>query len=181
MTNTDKLFPNAFKSSFIFGKEEVTIESGRIATQALSSVWLTMGDCVILACITHNPCIDESRDFLPLSVHYQEKFYSIGEIPGGYLKREGRPSEREVIISRLIDRAIRPMFPKGFKDEVQVVVTLLQKDPEIESDIAAMLATSAALCLSPLPYEPIAAVRVGHIDGQLTLNTSTSNQTRSTD
>ena len=157
-------------TKFTYGKNEVTIKSGHIAVHSLASVWLTMGDCVIMVNVCHSANTDQSRDFFPLSVHYSEKFYADGKIPRGFTRREGRPNEREVIICRLIDRSIRPMFPSDFRDEVQITATLLQHDKTVEPDIAAMLATSAALILSGLPYTPIASARVGHVGQKFLLN-----------
>ena len=142
-----------YTKTFQYGSHKVSIKTGHIATQTEASVWLTMGDCVIMVNVTRKPCQDD-RDFFPLTVHYIEKFFANGKIPGGFTRREGRPSEREVIICRLIDRSIRPMFPKSFKDEIQINVSLLQHDSSVEPDIAAMLASSAALPLVPIRPKP---------------------------
>ncbi|MEC8460743.1 MAG: polyribonucleotide nucleotidyltransferase [Pseudomonadota bacterium] len=158
-----------YTKTFQYGSHKVSIKTGHIATQTEASVWLTMGDCVIMVNVTRKPCQDD-RDFFPLTVHYIEKFFANGKIPGGFTRREGRPSEREVIICRLIDRSIRPMFPKSFKDEIQINVSLLQHDSSVEPDIAAMLASSAALALCDVPYTPIASARVGLVNDNYVLN-----------
>ena len=155
---------------FKYGEHNVKIESGHIALQATSTAVVTMGDCVIMANITHRE--NSGQDFFPLAVHYSERAYAAGKIPGSFNRREGRPSTREVLICRVIDRAIRPMFADGFCDEVQVTLTLLQNDKTVQPDIAGFIAVSAALAVSKLPFEIIGAARVGHIDGSLTLNPS---------
>lgn len=155
---------------FTYGEHSVKIESGHIALQATSTAVVTMGDCVIMANITHRE--NSGQDFFPLAVHYSERAYAAGKIPGSFNRREGRPSTREVLICRVIDRAIRPMFADGFCDEVQVTLTLLQNDKNVQPDIAGFIAVSAALAISKLPFEIIGAARVGHIDGALSLNPS---------
>lgn len=154
--------------SFKFGQHDVTLETGRVARQATGSAICTMnGDTVVLATVVAKDSVSPGQDFFPLSVHYQEKFYSVGRIPGGYLKREGRPSEKETLTSRLIDRPIRPLFPKGFMNEVQVIINVLSANKTDDPDIAAMLATSAALAVSGVPFSgPIGAARVGYTDEQ---------------
>jgi polyribonucleotide nucleotidyltransferase len=149
------------------------LETGRIARQADGAVLVTMGDTVVLATAVGKKTESENKSFFPLSVHYQEKTSAAGKIPGGYLKREGKPSDQQVLISRLIDRPIRPLFPKHFYHEVQVIITVLSFDPEVQPDIPAMLGASAALAVSGIPFHgPIGAVRVSYIDGQYGMNSS---------
>ncbi|WP_196156865.1 polyribonucleotide nucleotidyltransferase [Reinekea sp. G2M2-21] len=153
--------------SFEFGGQTVTLETGRVARQATGAVVCTMGDIVVLATVVGKDSVSPGQDFFPLSVHYQEKFYAVGRIPGGYLKREGRPSEKETLTSRLIDRPIRPLFPKGFMNEVQVVINVLSANKTDDPDICAMLATSAALAISGIPFNgPIGAARVAYTDAE---------------
>lgn len=156
--------------AFTYGEHSVKIESGHIALQATSTAVVTMGDCVIMANITHRE--NSGQDFFPLAVHYSERAYAAGKIPGSFNRREGRPSTREVLVCRVIDRSIRPMFADGFRDEVQVSLTLLQNDKTVQPDIAGFIAVSAALAMSGLPFQIIGAARVGHINGELTLNPS---------
>lgn len=156
-----------------FGEHQIKLETGEIARQADGAVFADMGGTQVLATVVVNKDLGQSNDFFPLSVHYQEKTYAAGKIPGGYNKREGRPSEDEVLISRLIDRPIRPLFPDAFCNEVQVVVTLLSLNPEVSPEIVAMIATSAALAISGAPFQgPIAAAKVGYQDGVYRLNPS---------
>ncbi|MES2662619.1 MAG: polyribonucleotide nucleotidyltransferase [Pseudomonadota bacterium] len=162
---------NIVKRTFEFAGQTVVLETGRIARQATSSVYATMGDCAVLVAVVASKQADSSKDFFPLTVNYQEKVYAAGRIPGGYLKREGRPSEKETLTSRLIDRPIRPLFPKGFKNEVQISITVVATDKKFDPDIVSMLATSAALAASGLPFNgPIAGARVGMIDGEYLIN-----------
>lgn len=157
--------------TFKYGEQDVRIETGEIARQASGSVMVSMGDTVVLVTAVGIPSGDAGRDFFPLTVNYQERSYAAGKIPGGYFKREGRPSERETLISRLIDRPIRPLFPATYTDEVQIVATVLSLDPEIETDIPALLGASAALAISGMPFNgPIGAARVGYKNGQYLLN-----------
>lgn len=156
-----------------WGGTKLVLETGRMARQADGAVLASLGDTVVLATVVGAKSVKPGQDFFPLTVNYQEKAFAAGKIPGGFFKREGRPAEREVLISRLIDRPIRPLFIEGFKNEVQVVVTVLAHDGENDSDILAMVAASAALTLSGLPFlGPIAAAKVGHIDGEFVLNPS---------
>jgi polyribonucleotide nucleotidyltransferase len=149
----------------------LTLETGRIARQADGAVLATMGETVVLATAVYAKAPKPGQDFFPLTVNYQEKTFAAGKIPGGFFKREGRPSEKETLVSRLIDRPIRPLFVKGFKNEVQVVATVLQHDLENDPDILAMVACSAALVISGAPFMgPIGAARVGYVDGQYILN-----------
>ncbi|ETX10469.1 polynucleotide phosphorylase/polyadenylase [Marinomonas ushuaiensis DSM 15871] len=151
--------------TFQFGNDTVTLETGRIARQATGAVLCTIGDAQVLATVVGAKTARAGQDFFPLSVHYQERAYAVGKIPGGFLKREGRPSEKETLTSRLIDRPIRPLFPKGYMNEVQVVCTVMSTNTNLDADIAAMLATSAALTISGIPFNgPIGAARVGFND-----------------
>ena len=159
------------KKSIEWGGRTLTIETGRIARQADGAVLVTYGETSVLAAVTAAKEANPAHDFFPLTVHYQEKFYASGRIPGGYFKREGRPTEKETLSSRLIDRPIRPLFAKGFKNEVLVVAQVLSYDLENDSDVIAMIAASAALTISGLPFlGPIGAARVGYQDGQYILN-----------
>lgn len=151
----------------------VSLETGLIAKQATGSVTVRMGDTVILVTVVGQKDSAVERDFFPLTVNYIEKSYAGGNIPGGYFKREGRPTEREVLASRLIDRPLRPMFPEGFTQEVQIVATVLSVDPDVNPDVPALLGASAALAVSGIPFHgPVAAARVGYVNGQYLLNPS---------
>ncbi len=162
---------SAIKKSFSYGQHQVTIETGELARQADGSVLVSMGDTVVLVTAVARKQADPNKDFFPLTVNYVEKTYAAGRIPGGFFKREGRPSEKETLTSRLIDRPIRPLFPEGFLNEVQVVATVVSVNPDIDPDIPAMIGASAALALSGVPFQgPIGAARVGYIDGQYVLN-----------
>ena len=159
------------KKSIEWGGRTLTLETGRIARQADGAVLATYGDTTVLATVVGAKKADPKFDFFPLTVHYQEKFFAAGRVPGGYFKREGRPTEKETLTSRLIDRPIRPLFAKGFKNEVQVIATVLSHDLENDPDVVAMVATSAALTISGIPFlGPIGAARVGYIDGNYVLN-----------
>ncbi|MGH8618345.1 MAG: polyribonucleotide nucleotidyltransferase [Burkholderiales bacterium] len=154
-----------------WGRHRLTLETGEIARQAGGAVIVNMEDTVVLCTVVGKKRADATKDFLPLTVDYQERTYAAGKIPGGFFKREGRPSEKEILTSRLIDRPIRPLFPDGFYNEVQVVATVMSCNPEVDSDILAMIGTSAALTLSGIPFAgPIGAARVGYADGQYILN-----------
>ncbi|MEE4219116.1 MAG: polyribonucleotide nucleotidyltransferase [Xanthomonadales bacterium] len=156
---------------FQYGDQEVTLETGQIARQATGSVMVSMGDTRVLVTAVGRKEADPGRPFFPLTVNYQEKFYAAGRIPGGFFKREGRPTEHETLICRLIDRPIRPLFPKGFMNEVQVIATLMSSNPDISGDIPALIGTSAAMALSGMPFAgPIGAARVGYINGEYVLN-----------
>lgn len=158
---------NPVKKTFQYGRSTVTLETGRIARQATGAVMVTMDDTVVLCTVVARKDANPSQPFFPLSVHYQEKTYAVGKIPGGFFKREGRPTEKETLTSRLIDRPIRPLFPKGFMNEVQVVCTVLSTDRNHDPDIAALLGTSAALSISGVPFSgPIGAARVGFNEEQ---------------
>ncbi|MDR3508894.1 MAG: polyribonucleotide nucleotidyltransferase, partial [Caulobacteraceae bacterium] len=159
------------RKSIDWAGRKLTLETGRIARQADASVLATYGETVVLATVVAEKSPKPGLDFFPLTVNYQEKTYAAGKIPGGFFKREGRPSEKETLVSRLIDRPIRPLFVKGFKNETQVVATVLAHDLENDPDIVAMVAVSAALTLSGVPFMgPIGAARVAFIDGEYVLN-----------
>ncbi|HEY2864465.1 MAG TPA: polyribonucleotide nucleotidyltransferase [Casimicrobiaceae bacterium] len=165
--------PTAIKKSIPYGRNTLTLETGEIARQAGGAVLASLGDSVVLVSVVAAKQSKPGQDFFPLTVDYQEKTYAAGRIPGGFFKREGRPSEKETLTSRLIDRPIRPLFPDGFYNEVQVVATVLSVDPEIDPDIPALIGASAAISLSGIPFNgPIAAARVGYVDGQYVLNPS---------
>ena len=153
---------NPVKKTFQYGEHTVTLETGRIARQATGAVLVTVGDVQVLCTVVGAKSEKPGMDFFPLAVHYQEKAYAVGKIPGGFFKREARPSEKETLTSRLIDRPIRPLFPNGFKNEVQVVCTVMSADHDTDPDIAAMIGTSAALAISGLPFNgPVGGARVG--------------------
>ncbi len=158
---------------FQFGNQKVTLETGRIARQASGAVMVSMGDTVLLVTCVAKKEAREGQDFFPLTVDYQEKTYAAGKIPGGFFKREGRPAEKETLTCRLIDRPIRPLFPKGFKNEIQIIVTVMSLDPAVDPDIPAIIGASAAISLSGAPFSgPVGAARVGYKDGQYVLNPS---------
>ena len=162
---------SAASKSFAYGPHSVTIDTGELARQADAAVRVAMGDTIVLVTVCAQQTAKPGRDFFPLTVNYVEKTYAAGRIPGGFFKREGRPTEKETLTSRLIDRPIRPLFPDGFLNEVQVVATVLSVDPEIDSDVPALLGASAALALSGIPFNgPIGAARVGYKDGKYLLN-----------
>jgi polyribonucleotide nucleotidyltransferase len=168
------------QKSFQYGGHTVTLETGRMARQADGAVLVSMGDSQVLVSAVGKKQAAENRDFFPLTVNYQEKTYAAGKIPGGFFKREGRPSEKETLTSRLIDRPIRPLFPKGFYNDVQVVATVVSVDADIDPDIPALIGASAALSLSGMPFKgPIGAGRVGYIDGDYVLNPLNSQLTDS--
>ena len=159
------------KISFEYGQHTVTLETGKIARQADAAVMVSVDDTVVLVTVVAAKEARVGADFFPLTVDYQERTYAAGKIPGSFFKREGRPSEKETLTSRLIDRPIRPLFPKGFYNEVQVIATVMSLDPEVDPDIAALIGTSAALSITGLPFkEPVGAARVGYIDGEFILN-----------
>jgi polyribonucleotide nucleotidyltransferase len=163
------------KQSFPFGSQQITIETGELARQADGAVVVSMGDTVVLVTAVARKQAQPGKDFFPLTVNYQEKTYAAGRIPGGFFRREGRPSENETLTSRLIDRPIRPLFPDGFYNEVQVVATVMSLDPDIPADIPSLVGASAALSLAGVPFAgPIAAARVGYKDGKYLLNPTRS-------
>ncbi len=164
---------NIVTKEFKYGDKTIVMETGRIARQASGATLVSMGDTVVLASCVISKDSDTERDFFPLTVDYQEKTYAAGKIPGGFFKREGRPSEKETLTCRLIDRPIRPLFPKGFNNEVQIIINVLSLDPEINPDIPAMIATSASIALSGVPFNgPIGVARVGYKDGNYIINPS---------
>jgi len=166
---------NPIKKTFQYGANEVTLETGEIARQAGGAVFVTMADTVVMVTVVGSRTADPGRGFFPLTVDYQEKTYAAGKIPGGFFKREGRPNEKETLTCRLIDRPIRPLFPKGFMNEVQVVANVVSSNPEVDADILALLGTSAALAISGIPFNgPIGAARVGYVDGEYVLNPTAS-------
>ena len=169
--NLGELFVTAIKKTFRYGNHTVTLETGIIARQATAAVLVSMDDTVVLVTVVGADSAVEGKDFFPLTVNYQERTYAAGRVPGGYFKREGKPSEKETLTSRLIDRPLRPLFPKGFNFEVQVIATVLSMNPEINPDIPAMLGAAAAVALSGLPATSyLAGARVGYIDGNYVLN-----------
>ena len=162
---------NIVKKSIEWGHDTLTLETGRIARQADAAVVATYGETSVLATVVYDKKAKPGQDFFPLTVNYQEKYFAAGKIPGGFFKREGRPTEKETLTSRLIDRPIRPLFVEGFRNETQVVVTVLSYDMENDPDIVGMIAASAALTLSGAPFlGPIGAARVGFVDGAYVLN-----------
>ena len=166
---------NKVTKTFQYGQHKVTLETGEIARQASGAVLVSVEDTVVLATVVAKKDAKAGQDFFPLTVDYVEKAYAAGRIPGGFFKREGRPSEKETLTSRLIDRPIRPLFPDGYLNEVQVIIHVLSVNPEIDPDIASMIGASAAICLSGIPFNgPLGAARVGYIDGQYVLNPTAS-------
>jgi len=162
---------NPVKKSLMWGRHQLTLETGEIARQASGAVMVTMEDTVVLVTVVGARNAKPGQDFFPLTVDYQERTYAAGKIPGGFFRREGRPSEKEILTSRLIDRPIRPLFPEGYNSEVQIVATVMSSNNEIDSDIPAMVGASAALALSGMPFGgPIGAARVGYANGQYILN-----------
>jgi len=163
-----------------WGGQPLTLETGKIARQADGAVLATLGETVLLATVVSARSPKPGQDFFPLTVNYQEKYFAAGKIPGGYFKREGRPTENETLVSRLIDRPIRPLFPEGYKNETQVIVTVLQHDMENNPDVLAMVAASAALTISGVPFMgPIGAARVGYVDGEYVLNLAVDRRSES--
>jgi polyribonucleotide nucleotidyltransferase len=162
---------NPIKKTFQYGEHTVTLETGEIARQADGAVLVNMADTVVLVTVVYDKNPDSGRDFFPLTVDYQEKTYAAGKIPGGFFRREGRPAEKEILTSRLIDRPIRPLFPKSFRAETQVICTVKSLNPAIDPEIPALIGTSAALAISGAPFQgPIGAARVGYRDGKYILN-----------
>jgi len=162
---------NAIRKSFQYGEHQVTIDTGAIARQADGAVLVDMAETTVLVTAVGKKTAVPGQDFFPLTVNYQEKTYAAGKIPGGFFKREGRPSEKEVLTSRLIDRPVRPLFPKGFTNEVQVIATVMSLNPDVDPDIPALIGASAALAISGMPFMgPIGAAKVGYKDGQYLLN-----------
>ncbi|MDR3322827.1 MAG: polyribonucleotide nucleotidyltransferase, partial [Zoogloeaceae bacterium] len=161
---------NVVKKTFAYGEHQVTLETGEIARQASGAVLVSMEETVVLVAVVAAKDAKPGQDFFPLTVDYQEKTYAAGRIPGGFFKREGRPSEKEILTSRLIDRPLRPLFPEGFYNEVQIVATVMSLNPEIDPDIPALIGASAALAIAGVPFNgPIGAARVGYVNGQYVL------------
>lgn len=162
---------DSIKQTFKYGNHNVTLETGEIARQATASVMVNMDDTVVLVTVVGIPGSGAAKDFFPLTVHYLERTYAAGRIPGGFFKREGKPAERETLTARLIDRFLRPLFPEGFRDEIQVVATVMSWNPNAEPDIAAMIGAAAAISLSGIPFDgPCGAARVGYINNAYVLN-----------
>jgi polyribonucleotide nucleotidyltransferase len=169
-----------FKKTLTYGRHQLTLETGEIARQADGAVLVNMDDTVVLVTVVAAKEAKEGQDFFPLTVDYLERTYAAGRIPGGFFKREGRPSEKETLTSRLIDRPLRPLFPEGFYNEVQIVATVVSSNSEVDSDIPAMIGASAALSLAGIPFNgPIGAARVGYLEGQYVLNPTVSELKRS--
>jgi polyribonucleotide nucleotidyltransferase len=163
------------RKTFQWGANTVTLETGEIARQATGAVLVNMDDTVVLATVVAAKNAKPGQTFFPLTVDYQEKFYAAGRIPGGFFKREGRPTEKETLVARLTDRPLRPLFPDGFYNEVQIILSVLSLNPEVEPDIPALIAASAALAISGIPFNgPIGAARVGWLNGAYVLNPSVS-------
>ncbi len=162
---------NSVKKTVQYGDHLLSLETGKIARQAGGAVIASLGETSVLVTVVGKKDVNPGQDFFPLTVNYQERTYAAGKIPGGFFKREGRPSEKETLTSRLIDRPLRPLFPKGFVNEVQVIATVVALDPEIDPDIPAMIGASAALAISGIPFNgPLGAARVGYVDGNYVLN-----------
>ena len=171
---------NSVKKTFQYGRHQVTLETGEIARQAGGAVLVNMDDTVVLVAVTAKNEVKPGQDFFPLTVDYMEKTYAAGRIPGGFFKREGKPSEKETLTSRLIDRPIRPLFPDGFFNEIQIVAMVVSQNPEVDADIPALIGASAALMLSGVPFNgPIGAARVGYLGGQYVLNPTKTELTTS--
>jgi len=161
----------SINKTFRYGDHTVKLETGVVARQATAAVMVTMDDTVVLVTVVGKQSASDERDFFPLTVNYQERTYAAGRIPGGYFKREGKPSEKETLTSRLIDRPLRPLFPKGFNCEVQIIATVLSMNPEVDADIPSMLGASAALAISGMPFNgPLGGARIGYHDGEYLLN-----------
>ncbi len=160
-----------YKKTLAFGKHQLTLETGEIARQASGAVMVSLGDTVVLVTVVGRKDAKPEQDFFPLTVDYQERTYAAGKIPGGFFRREGRSSEKEILTSRLIDRPLRPLFPKGFYNEVQIIATVISSDSQIDADIPSLIGASAALMLSGIPFDgPVGAARVGYLNGEYVLN-----------
>ena len=171
---------HAYRKELIWGGRRLVLETGRVARQADGAVLATYGETTVLCTAVAMKTAKAGQDFFPLTVNYQEKTFAAGKIPGGFFKREGRPSEKETLVSRLIDRPLRPLFASGFVNETQVVCTVLSHDFENDPDIVSMIGASAALTISGIPFlGPIAGARVGYIDGNYVLNPTLSELSRS--
>src|SRR6516164_4850496 len=157
--------------SMELGGRQLTLETGELARQASGSVFVRYGDTCVLAAVTASPNPREGIDFFPLTVDYEERMYAAGKIPGGFIKREGRPSEKATLSARLIDRPLRPLFPDGFRNDIHIVCTVLSVDPDADPDVVAMVAAGAALAVSDIPFDqPVAGVRVGFVEGEYVAN-----------
>ncbi len=166
---------NSVKKTVQYGEHSLSLETGKVARQAGGAIIASLGETAVMVTVVGKKSVQPGQDFFPLTVNYQEKTYAAGKIPGGFFKREGRPTEKETLTSRLIDRPLRPLFPKGFLNEVQVIATVMALDPEIDPDIPAMIGAAAALAISGIPFNgPIAGARVGYIDGNYVLNPNKS-------
>src|SRR5580704_14118707 len=155
------------------GGRTLTIETGELARQASGSVFVRYGDTCVLAAVTASMNPREGIEFFPLTVDYEERMYAAGKIPGGFIKREGRPSEKATLSARLIDRPIRPLFPDGFRHDIHIVCTILSVDPEVDADVVALTGAGAALAVSDIPFDyPVAGVRVGLVGGRYVINPS---------
>src|SRR6516164_9161832 len=164
----------------VIGGRVMSIETGRVAEQASGAVLVRYGDTIILATVVGSNEPREGIDFFPLTVDVEERMYAAGKIPGGFIKREGRPTEHSILASRLTDRPIRPLFPKGYRNDVQIVITVLSADQENDSDVLGIIAASAALTISEIPFSgPVGAARVGYIDGQIVINPTETDLKRS--
>ncbi|MBI4808040.1 MAG: polyribonucleotide nucleotidyltransferase [Nitrosomonadales bacterium] len=162
-----------YKKTLSYGNHQLTLETGEIARQSSGAVMVSLGDTVVLVTVVGRKDAKPDQDFFPLTVDYQERTYAAGKIPGSFFKREGRPSEKEILTSRLIDRPLRPLFPESFYNEVQIVATVMSSDPQIDADIVSMIGASAAMSISGIPFDgPIGAARVGYLNGQYVLNPS---------
>jgi polyribonucleotide nucleotidyltransferase len=171
MPRLERFILSHYKKTIAYGNHQLTLETGEIARQASGAVMVSLDDTVVLVTVVGRKDAKPEQDFFPLTVDYQERTYAAGKIPGGFFKREGRPSEKEILTSRLIDRPLRPLFPESFYNEVQIVATVMSSDEEIDSDIPSMIGASAALALSGIPFDgPIGAARVGYANGQYLLN-----------
>ena len=169
------------KKEFQYGDHKVTLETGEIARQADGAIMIDM-DGTVVQCTVVGAGPIPGRDFFPMTVDYQEKTYAAGKIPGGFFRREGRPAEKEILVCRLIDRPVRPLFPKGFNNEVQIICTVMSLNPAVDPEIPALLGTSAALSISGLPFQgPIGAARVGYKDGSYLLNPPGTGLSETTD
>ena len=159
------------------GEKNLRLESGRVARQSAGEVLVSYGDTVVLVCVNYNPEINQTVDFLPLTVEYRELSIAAGKIPGGFIKREMRPSDNEILSSRLIDRPLRPLFPADFRNEVQIIAYLLSSDVEHDADILGITGAATALLLSEIPFTiPVAGIRVGLLDGKYIINPTLAQQ-----
>ena len=162
---------NPVQQRVLCGGKEIVLETGKVAKQADGAVWVRLGDSIVLVTVVSTKERREGIDFFPLTVDYQEKLFAAGRVPGNYFRREGRPTEKETVTSRIVDRSCRPLFPEGYGNETQIIATVLSFDQENDTDVLALTGASAALQVSDVPFHgPIAGVRVGRVDGQLVAN-----------